>query len=399
MISPDFKPRQQRATAQFRMILVAVALLAGPMAGLPLHSTQAADAPSARFFAQSTGHTVSSPFLNEWIAAHGAATLGNPITEPVDATGTTVQYFEYGALSRKSSKTTRQATGKTLLALLVRAHSPSSARRQASPVDQAGGQSVEADPGQDGVTWSGQTKHTISGAILGFYDANGGTGRFGQPISQSYRAGGSTRQWFEYGRLQTDLNGNVSAAPIGFELARQLGVKSDRVTQNGLPLFLASRFATYKGDGAVPEATAAFAPVEIIIPAISVDATIERTAIVDGAMGIPVDAWNVGWYPQISWPGAFTNVVMAGHRDWWGIGPTVFYKLPNLTDGEMIYLVGADGKGATYKIFDVYSVDSNTNASDVVGDTGTDILTLITCDGNFDGSEYNSRQIIRAERI
>jgi sortase (surface protein transpeptidase) len=65
----------------------------------------------------------------------------------------------------------------------------------------------------------------------------------------------------------------------------------------------------------------------------------------------------------------------------------------------MIYLVGADGKGATYKITDVYSVGADTDAGQVVGDTGSEVLTLITCVGAFDGAEYQSRQIVRAARI
>jgi LPXTG-site transpeptidase (sortase) family protein len=379
--------------------LLAFALLVGPLTGLALHAAGAADTPSPRFFAAATGHTVGDPFLNGWIAANGAESLGNPVTEPVDVGSKTRQYFEFGVLSRKSSKTTRVMAAKTLLALLVREHSPSSNGRKPSPIDRTGGEPVNADPGLTGVVWSDKTNHTASGAILEFYQHNGGSTRFGQPISESYRAGGVTVQWFEYGRLQLDLNGNVTSAPVGFELARLTGVQSDRVTQGGLPLFLTSRFASYQGDGTIPNAAAAFAPVEIMIPAISVDAKIEQVAVVDGVMGTPEDAWNVGWYPQISWPGTFTNVVMAGHRDWWGIGPTVFYNLPDLTNGEMIYLLGADGKGATYRVTDAYSVGSDTNAGDVVGDTGADILTLITCDGSFDGAEYNSRQIVRAQRI
>jgi LPXTG-site transpeptidase (sortase) family protein len=384
----------------FRALFLTVALVIAPFSGLANRSVRAADAPELRYFAEATGHTIADPFLSRWIAENGAVTLGDPITEPVELYGKTVQFFKYGLLAHGSSKTARQPAGATLLALDVQAHSPNSGRRDPSPIDVGGGQSINADPGQNGVVWSDKTRHTISGSILSYYSDHGGSDSFGQPISEPYVSGGFTMQWFEYGRIEVAQKGGaVSPAPVGYELARRLGVDSKTVNRGGLPVFLASRFAKFQGDGTIPEATGIFEPVEIMIPAISVDAKIEQVDIVDGAMGTPQDAWNVGWYPQISWPGEYTNVVMAGHRDWWGIGPTVFYNLPDLAPGEMIYLVGANGKGATYKITDSYSVGSDTNAGDVVGDTGSDILTLITCDGSFDGAEYASRQIIRAERI
>jgi len=379
---------------------LAVALIVSPFTGLVLRSVSAANAPAPRYFAAATGHTVADPFLSRWISDDGASALGNPITEPVKLGGKTVQFFEFGLLARGSSKTSRQPAAKTLLRLQVQAHSTSTGRRDPSPIDISGGQSVGADPGRDGVVWSEKTRHTIGGSILAYYNDNGGPDRFGQPISESYVSNGFAMQWFEYGRIQISQNdGAIAPAPVGYELARALGVDSGKVNQGGLPLFLASRFAKYQGDGTVPNASGVFEPVKIMIPAISVDANIEQVAIVDGAMGTPQDAWNVGWYPQISWPGEYTNVVMAGHRDWWGIGPTVFYSLPDLAPGEMIYLVGANGKGATYRITDAYSVGSDTNAGDVVGDTGAEMLTLITCDGSFNGAEYASRQIIRAARI
>ncbi len=45
------------------------------------------------------------------------------------------------------------------------------------------------------------------------------------------------------------------------------------------------------------------------------------------------------------------------------------------------------------------SVDASINANSLIEDTGTESLTLITCDGHFNGTEYVSRRIVRAERI
>jgi hypothetical protein len=155
----------------------------------------------------------------------------------------------------------------------------------------------------------------------------------------------------------------------------------------------------FHGDGTIPEASVPFTPVRIVIPAIGVDATIEPTPIVDRVMGIPSDPWNVGWYPSLATPGDGGNVVMAGHVDWWGVGPVVFANLASLWPGATIYVVGSDGTGASYVVTSVYAVPYNTRAAEVTGSLGVEGLTLITCTGTFNGSHYDSRLVVRAERF
>ena len=62
-----------------------------------------------------------------------------------------------------------------------------------------------------------------------------------------------------------------------------------------------------------------FDPVRLQIPKIKVDAAIEITTVQDGVMTNPVDPWKAGWYQSFSRPGEWTNTVIAGHRDWWGV--------------------------------------------------------------------------------
>lgn len=385
-----------------RGALLAALILFAPLLNLAPPPAAAAAQPAAQYYVATTGHTIGDAFLQRWIDDDGAATLGAPISEVITSTGKTRQYFQYGLLAGNASgeKITRQPAAQLLLSMRVQAHSPLSGRRQTGPLDVNAGRVVAADPQQANVSWDKTTKHVISGDILTYYQSNNGSSRFGRPLTQAYAFGGNTVQWFEFGRIEVNPETRgVSTAPIGFELAHALRIDARKVSQGGMPLFEAARFAKFSGDGTVPEASGVFAPVEIVIPAINVDAKVEQVSIVNGAMGTPQNAWNVGWYPQLAWPGAYSNVVIAGHRDWWGIGPTVFYNLPSLAPGNMIYLISADGKGATYRITAAYSVGSETNANDVVGDTGSEMLTLITCDGSFNGAEYASRQIIRAARI
>jgi LPXTG-site transpeptidase (sortase) family protein len=360
----------------------------------------AAQAPAA-FYSPVTGQTLAEPFLTAWATGGAFATFGNPVTRPVPIGSTTAQFFEFGALgvptkqaSTKTAKVSRLPVGAMLLAALPGQDRLVAGRRpggtwQSELIanETAGSRDVAA-----GIE--------IDGRFKGYYDEHGGEQTFGEALTPAYLTAGNLVQWFQNGRLQI-LGGQttVGVAPIGYELAVRLGLRSGRQQRGTLPVLDAARFHPYKGDGTVPDETGPFTPTQIMIPSIGVEAKIEQVQIVKGVMGTPADAWNVGWYPQISSPGEWTNVVMAGHLDWWGIGPTVFYNLGQVKRGDKVYLVDAAGKGATYQVMTSYAVDANAAAGPIVEDAGIEMLTLITCGGNFDGSEYNSRQIVRAKRI
>jgi LPXTG-site transpeptidase (sortase) family protein len=155
----------------------------------------------------------------------------------------------------------------------------------------------------------------------------------------------------------------------------------------------------YAGDGTIPEARQPFDPTHIKIPSIGVDAAIENVPITNGVMGIPEDVWAVGWYNQLSRPGDGGNVVMAGHVDWWDVGPVVFYSLSSIGEGATVYVTSPDGSGATYVVSSVRSVPWNYPAQEIVDRTGTQSITLITCTGAFNGTQYESRLIVRADRV
>jgi LPXTG-site transpeptidase (sortase) family protein len=259
---------------------------------------------------------------------------------------------------------------------------------------------TEQAPTDERIFYDGETRHTISGRIFGFYKNTGGSDRYGSPLSAAYISGGMRIQWFESGRIQWRLpDDEAHAAPVGFELARERSLSTGREKRQSLARFDPDRFPAYVGDGVVPESPLPFDPTEIRIPAIGITAAIEQVGIVDGVMGVPENAWNVGWYPSLSSPGTFTNVVMAGHKDWWNIGPVVFWSLELLEPGDMIYLLGEDGRGFSYSVSEKWLIEGNSDAGKVVSDTGHEVLTLITCGGSFNGSEYDSRWIVQADRI
>jgi LPXTG-site transpeptidase (sortase) family protein len=355
------------------------------------------------YYVQQTGQIFGEPFLTPWVNFNGKTTLGLPVTPPVTDNGRTSQFFQLGVLASDGQpspgKVEREKAGDMLLNAR---HDPLRlvAGRRIGGDPHADAFVPRSDPRRDNVMFDAQTSHTVSGRILGFYQQQGGQDRFGSPLSESYVTAGMRIQWFEYGRLQWRLSDQqVTVGPVGLELARLLGFDTSPQRQGSLPLFEPDRFRKYIGDGTIPQAPGPFDPTEIKMPAIGIDAKIEKVGIDNGVMGVPKDAWNVGWYPDISTPGDNTNVVMAGHKDWWGIGPTVFYHLGDMQPGDKIYLLDKDGSGFTYQVTKTWLVAGDTPASEIVGDTGHETLTLITCGGSFDGAEYDSRVIVRADRI
>ena len=155
------------------------------------------------------------------------------------------------------------------------------------------------------------------------------------------------------------------------------------------------------------------APVEMVIDSLGVDAPIEIGTIADGAMQNPSGPWVVAWYDQLGKLGEGTNVVMAGHVDYYNSGPggtpgpAVFWDIPNMAAGEIIRLVGENGETFEYAVewTKLYNVATELTPeviqTEVVGETGQESLTLITCGGPFDPAtgEYLERWVLRANLV
>ncbi len=143
------------------------------------------------------------------------------------------------------------------------------------------------------------------------------------------------------------------------------------------------------------------APVGLAIESAGVDAGIEALRVVDGAMQDPSGPWVVAWYENLGSLGTAGNVVMAGHIDYWNVGPAVFYNLSTLEPGDEIVVTGDDGRTYPFAVEWVREYDSATIPLDeVAGPTAEQSLTLITCGGAFDYTNglYLQRTVVRANR-
>lgn len=148
-------------------------------------------------------------------------------------------------------------------------------------------------------------------------------------------------------------------------------------------------------------------PVAVSIPDANVDAEIEKSKIVDGRMLDPSGPWVVAWYQETGRAGDsvdYRNMVLSGHIDYWGVGPSVFQSVATLTQGASISVTGEDGTVFTYAVDTIRQVDaepSQEQLQDIAGKSKTPILTIITCGGEFDQVKgtYPERTIVRAKLV
>src|SRR5581483_10249862 len=127
--------------------------------------------PSARYF-PATGHWVEGSFLSFFDSNGGLDLFGYPRTEAIWRDGRLVQYFQR---ARFESWPENPAPFQVQLGLLgVEVTGPPDPPMPPGQVPAAG------DPSR---TYFPATGHTLSGAFRDFYNARGGLGIFGYPIS------------------------------------------------------------------------------------------------------------------------------------------------------------------------------------------------------------------------
>lgn len=140
----------------------------------------------------------------------------------------------------------------------------------------------------------------------------------------------------------------------------------------------------------------------LMLPSIGVDAQVEARGLgAGGVMEDPTSPNLVAWYSFSAQPTASGNIVMAGHVDYAGFGPAVFWKLHDLRLGDRIEIEVKDGRRFAYHVVSIETVGADASPDEIVGSSGVELVTLITCTGGFERSSlsYDKRLIVRAEPI
>jgi len=141
----------------------------------------------------------------------------------------------------------------------------------------------------------------------------------------------------------------------------------------------------------------------LVIPSIQVDAPVVTLGVDgQGVMQSPRTAFEVGWYDFTAQPGTGGNAVFSGHVDFASVGAAVFWHLRELGPGDLVEVRLADGTDYQYVVISstAYAGD-DAPIADIVGPTGKDTVTIITCTGTFNREvrQYSHRLVVRAERL
>jgi sortase (surface protein transpeptidase) len=142
-------------------------------------------------------------------------------------------------------------------------------------------------------------------------------------------------------------------------------------------------------------------PVAVEVPAIGVNAPVVPLGLEpSGALEVPRDARQTGWWTGGPEPGERGPAVVAGHVDS-RVGPAVFYRLRELRPGDPITVRRADGSRVQFAVQRSEQHPKAAFPTDSVytPTTGAE-LRLITCGGSFDRSSghYVDNLIVYAQR-
>ena len=162
----------------------------------------------------------------------------------------------------------------------------------------------------------------------------------------------------------------------------------------------------YHNNGGTGPGAAESTGMELSIPSISVDASVySRSVGTNGQMGNPIGAWDAIWYDFSGWPGMGgypgepgANAVFAGHVDYIHVGPAVFWSIRDLSPGDRVTVTTSNGP-VTYAIQWTQWAEPAVDFTQFVTKTGQDVITLVTCIGDFSAGHYSNRLIVRGVRV
>jgi LPXTG-site transpeptidase (sortase) family protein len=127
-------------------------------------------------------------------------------------------------------------------------------------------------------------------------------------------------------------------------------------------------------------------PLRLLIPRISVDASIEARGLdAQRNLATPGDVKNVAWFNQGPPPGQPGNAVINGHVNWW-TGSAVFTRLGELRPGDRVTVLRRDGNPVTFRVSGLRTLAATARDASLFAANPASTLTLITCSGPWDSA-------------
>ncbi len=367
-----------------RLALLCLAGLLALSAIVAVPSSQRAAA-AERYCPPGVPYCAENAFLAFWKANGGLEILGLPVSQPfVDDRGLIVQFYERAIMEWHPENEAKYQVLLTLLGNDLAGNRPE--------------RSAPAKPCAADCATLAATGHTLRGTFLHYWQANGGLAVFGFPLTEEFTeinaADGKpyTVQYFERNRFE------YHPENAGGRYEVLLGLLGAETLAKGRQVL--DRPVAGVPDYTAPPVVVApvGAPVTLTIPAIGVGAPIEQVATnARNEMDTPKNPLNTAWYAPGARPGARGNAVIAGHVDYHGIGPVVFWNLNKLTPGVEIFVTDDAGKQRRFLVtsVEVYPADQ-APLQRIFGDTNDSNLNLISCTGDFDpgSASYNNRIVV-----
>lgn len=146
-------------------------------------------------------------------------------------------------------------------------------------------------------------------------------------------------------------------------------------------------------------------PKYLTIPAIGLEQArvIKLGLTKSGAIAVPGNLYDTGWYGASAEPGQPGTMFVYGHVSSW-TADGVFYNLKKLKPGDAIIITRGDDKKFTYQVVTskIYPAD-NVNMNQVLApvDPAKPGLNLMTCTGQVikGTSEFNERLVVFASLV
>lgn len=144
-------------------------------------------------------------------------------------------------------------------------------------------------------------------------------------------------------------------------------------------------------------------PVRLLIPAIDVDAVVQPVGrLPGGAMDVPTNFTDVGWYKEGVRPGARGSAVIAGHLNGKGVPEAVFFNLDKLVVGDEVVIMSAERIEDIFVVVYIETYDYEAATETIFSNTDGKVrLNLITCGGEWlsDEKQYSSRTVVFTEQL
>lgn len=139
-------------------------------------------------------------------------------------------------------------------------------------------------------------------------------------------------------------------------------------------------------------------PVRLRIPSLGVNAVIEQVGITsDGAMAVPKDPQQAGWFALGTVPGEIGSAVIAGHVDWWYGTTGIFENLDKLKPGDILSIEDDLGQISNFVVKASQTYPPTANTTEIFSSTDAQAhLNLITCSGAWDktAQQYSERLVV-----